>query len=270
MAVPFVINQDYHIHSFLSSCSSDPEQTPARIVQLAQAAGLTQLCLTDHLWDADVPGASRWYEPQNIDHVRQALPLPSVPGVEFRFGCETDLDKHMVLGLTRAHFDLFDFVIIPTTHLHMSGFTIDPEQDADEVRARLYVERLDAVLSMDIPFEKVGIAHLTCRLIAKGDWDRHIRVLDMIPSDTFRRLFSRMAEKGCGFELNFPVFSYSEEQLERILRPYRIAKACGCRFYFGSDIHHPQALENGGVRKNFERIAELLALTEDDRFKPAW
>ena len=30
---------------------------------------------------------------------------------------------------------------------------------------------------------------------------------------------------------------------DEVFRPYRIAKAEGCRFYFGSDAHHPQRLD---------------------------
>ena len=35
----------------------------------------------------------------------------------------------------------------------------------------------------------------------------------------------------CGTDLD--PYSYDEAQLERILRPYRIAKEYGCKFYFG-------------------------------------
>ena len=116
--------QDYHIHTYLSSCSADPEQNPERILQYARENGLTEVCITDHLWDAAVPGASGWYQPQDIAHVREILPLPEDPAVKMHFGCETDMDREFRLGLAEEHFDQFEFIIVPTTHLHMRGFTI--------------------------------------------------------------------------------------------------------------------------------------------------
>lgn len=47
----FKVDHDLHIHSHLSSCSRDPEQTPERILQYAKENGFKTVCLTDHYWD---------------------------------------------------------------------------------------------------------------------------------------------------------------------------------------------------------------------------
>ena len=92
-------------------------------------------------------------------------------------------------------------------------------------------------------------------------------MLDMIPDATYRELFSKMARKGVGFEINFPYFGYySEENLPRVLRPHLIAKECGCKFYFGSDAHHPAALDR--AKENFTAIAKALDLREENMFRP--
>ncbi|MBP5780120.1 MAG: hypothetical protein J6X34_02665, partial [Clostridia bacterium] len=97
---PYITDQDLHIHSHLSLCSSDPEQTPARILQYALNTGLTTVCLTDHFWDPAVPGASDWYKVQDLDHIRESLPLPQAETVRFLFGCETDMDKNFTIGVS--------------------------------------------------------------------------------------------------------------------------------------------------------------------------
>ena len=79
-------------------------------------------------------------------------------------------------------------------------------------------------------------------------------------------MFKKTAEVGAGVELNFPLSSYDEKQQERVLRPYRIALDCGCKFYFGSDAHHPDVLDR--APENFKAIADALGLTEADRFDP--
>ena len=259
----YIVDHDLHIHSQLSLCSGDPAQTPEAILQYAKENGFKKICLTDHYWDPSVPGASDLYQRQGIDHVTEALPLPTDPEVEDVFGCETEMDKFLTVGISKETIDRFGFIIIPTTHLNLKGFTIDEDVTLEQ-RAEAYVNRFDKLLDRDLPFHKIGIAHLTCYLIAPGDPDAHLTVLDMISDDTFRALFNKAKKVGIGIELNFPINSYSEEDKPRVLRPYRIAKECGCKFYLGSDAHTVKGLEN--AKANFERIVDLLALTEDDKF----
>ena len=259
----FVVDHDYHIHSYLSLCSHDDEHTAARILQYAKEHGLRKICLTNHFWDETVPGASGWYRKQDYAHICEELPLPTDPDVEFVFGCETDMDKHLTLGLAPEHFDRFGFIIIPTTHLHMKGFTVEEGITLEE-RAEAYIKRLAAVLDMDLPFHKIGIAHLTCSLLAPGEWQDHLKVLDMISDEEFTRLFTKAAKVGVGIELNFPANSYSKEDLPRAIRPYKIAKACGCKFYLGSDSHKVCEQESGYA--NLQAMVDVLDLEESDKF----
>ena len=260
----FQIDHDYHIHSFLSDCSRDPEQNPARILRYAEENGLQDICLTDHGWDALVPGASDWYRRHPLDYIRRALPLPQSENVRFHFGCETDMNKQLTVGMSLQGLQTLDFLIVPTTPLHMTGFTIDPEDDAPERRAVLYIRRFEALLETNFPRNKIGIAHLTCSLIAPNG--QHLRVIDMVPDDVFRTLFTKTAQKGYGVELNMPAVYETDALLNSALRPYRIAKQCGCQFYMGSDAHHPQDLE--GAPAQFRALAELLELQESDKFRP--
>ena len=238
----YVVDHDFHIHSQLSSCSRHPEQTPARILQYAREFGLSKIVLTDHYWDSAVPGASKWYEPQNFDHIAQFRDLPQAPGVEFLFGCETDLDRFGRVGVPASRYDDFSFIIVPTTHMHMKGFTITEEDFCvDERVARLWVERFDALLNSELPFHKVGVAHLACPLMNKTSRAAYLHTLDLIPSQQMERLFTKAAQLGCGIEINE---HFSSEEAGCVLRMFRIAKACGCKFYFGSDAHGPDQFED--------------------------
>ncbi len=259
----YIVDHDLHIHSRLSLCSNDERQSTEAILRYGDTFGLQTLCLTDHMWDSAVPGARGmdFYERQDYAHIAEALPLPQSDTVRFLFGCETDLDRHLTLGISRELMDKLDFIIIPTTHLHMSGFTCEGREDA-KARAALWCTRLEAVLDMDLPFHKVGIAHLTCELMHTG---HHLDVLSAIGTDEYRRLFAKAAKVGVGIELNFNSFAYAGDALEAMLFPYRIAKEAGCKFYFGSDAHHPDRLAH--AKDNFEHIVELLDLNEDDKFR---
>ena len=261
----FTYDHDLHIHSRISSCSSDPEQTNEAILAYAKKNGLSTICLTDHYWDKAVDGASDWYKPQDFEHISAARPLPKADGIEFLFGCETDMDRNMRLGIPKERFDDFDFVIIPTTHLHMHGFTINSsDTDSNKRRAELWVKRLDALLSYDLPFKKIGIAHLACILINKKTRADYLDTLSMIPSEEMYRLFKKAARLGCGIELNLSDMYFADDEAEIVLRPFRIAKECGCKFYLGSDAHHPKNFYK--FIERYERAIDMLGLTEEDKF----
>lgn len=256
----YVFDHDLHIHTQLSLCSGCPEETPERILRYAQENGLNTVCVTDHFWDSTIPGASGWYQIQDYEHISKWLPLPQAEGVRFLFGCETELRADLTVGVSKETCDKFDFIIIPTTHLHMDGFTLRGDEDTAE-RAMLYEKRLDAVLDKDLPFHKIGIAHLTCELMSRKDPDG---VLNAISDETFIRLFRKAKDRGVGIELNFNGVKLAEERRDTVLRPYRIAKEEGCRFYFGSDAHEPESLD--AEKENAETIIDLLGLEESDKF----
>jgi histidinol phosphatase-like PHP family hydrolase len=89
-------------------------------------------------------------------------------------------------------------------------------------------------------------------------------VLDAISESDMRRLFCRAAELGCGIELNHSDMSFKYEEADRVLRMFRIAKECGCKFYLGSDAHHPSTFES--TDRIFSRAIDLLGLEESDKF----
>ncbi len=257
------VSHDYHFHSCLSACCHDERMRPDAILAAAAEQGVRELCLTDHLWDADVPGSSSWYRPQDIPHVRSVLPLPRNDEVRFFFGCETEYCGGDKLGLSREHFDGFDFVAIPTTHMHMRGFVRPAHVETEERMVDLYVERLEELSRLDLPWEKIGIAHLTCDLLFKeGDVNWILRQLD---EDRLLRVFDRLARAGAGIELNASSLAGWQSDPDAWLRPYRLARKAGCRFYSASDAH---VLENlGKIAEILPGVVEALELTERDRYR---
>ncbi len=259
----FVIDHDLHLHSQLSLCSNDPQQTATALLEYGVREGLSHICVTDHYWDENVPGASGWYAAQNFTHVQQILPLPQSEACNFHFGCEIDMDQFFTLGISDKTIGSYEFIIVPTSHLHMTGFTIAFEDTSVERRAQLYLQRNHALLDMDLPFEKMGLAHFTCSLMARNCEGSRDDILNAISDAEYAALFARVAKSGMGVELNV---SLTDPQSADTMRPYRIAKKQGCKFYLGSDAHHPAGL--AAARARFEAVTDALDLTEDDKFKP--
>ena len=261
----FVFDHDYHIHSYLSKCSEDSRQTADRMIEYAKEKGLTSLCVTDHYWDKAVEGASGWYSPQDFNHISKIKPLPAKENVKFYFGCEAEMDYNFNISINKERFNDFDFVIIATTHLHAVGLTVsDKEELTNQKRADLWVKRLERVLEMDIPFHKVGIAHLACTLMNTTSRSDYLDTLNRIPTSEMERLFSKAAKLGVGIELNTCDLRFSDEETDTVLRMFRIAKKAGCKFYCGSDAHSPEDFEE--TDKLFNRAIKLLDLKESDKF----
>lgn len=255
----FSIDHDFHIHSHLSVCSGDAEQNTSNILKYAVENGLKKIILTDHFWDEHIPNKSSFYDIQNYSHIASALPLPRAEGVDFLFGCETDMDAEGNIGVSEEYIDKFAFIVVPTTHMHI----YPPDAPGVEARAVFWVQRFRKLLNSDLPFKKTGVAHMTCPTIDNSDRDAHLKVIDAIPDRTFEEIFTETAGKGMGVELNFPALKYEKKDLERVFRPYQIAKRCGCRFYLGSDAHH---LRDFDVKRKFQFIIDTLGLEEADKF----
>jgi len=253
--------EDFHCHSSISSCSHDETMTPQVILDFAEKHDYRAVCLTDHLWDSAVPGSSDWYAPQDIEHVRQALPLPKGK-VPFLFGCETELPANGIPALTKAHFDLFDFVIIPPNHMHMNGLVRPAGIDTPKKMARLLEDRLENLLMLDLPFEKIGIAHLTCKVMYSEGCASDVGAV--VDESRLLRIFEGYAKAGSGIELQAYSFREWDTRREDNLRIYRIAKAAGCKFYLGSDAHHPDWME--AVPDRLPQVIDALGLTENDRY----
>ena len=120
----YIVDNDLHIHTYLSPCSQDIAQTPDNILKYALNNSFKNICITDHYWDPKVPGASPFLAKLDTALLKKALPLPKAEGVRFMFGCETELDKHGNLAIHRDTCDEFDFIVIPINHFHMEGFTL--------------------------------------------------------------------------------------------------------------------------------------------------
>ena len=100
--------------------------------------------------------------------------------------------------------------------------------------------------------------------LEKKLYEEYLEVLSLIPEDKLKILFNRAAKLGVGIELNASDMNFAEDEAEIVLRIYKTAKECGCKFYLGSDAHHPRIFNN--VKMIFEKAVALLELGEDDKF----
>lgn len=204
----YIADHDFHIHSTVSRCCHDENQTPEAILNYANECKFDKICLTNHFWDKNVKSEAEWIDEHDFSHVSSVLPLPYDNNVKFLFGCETDMDYNNVLGISKERFDDFDFIIVATTHLHLDGNTVRTKITTPEEAAFHWADKLEHLLSKDLPFRKIGIAHLTTGHILKN---RTAEALSLISDSTMYSIFSECSRKGAGIELNVKTIDMTDE-----------------------------------------------------------
>lgn len=267
----YQIDHDLHCHSHLSLCSGDPEMNPRTILSHAQQEGYVMQAITDHYWDEALPGANNWYAAQDTAHIRSDLPLPGDTGdVKLLFGCETELRHDGVVGISREKMEDYDFIVIPPNHLHIRDMTNPGLEHTAENLAEYFTRRLELLTGLDLPWHKVGIAHLN--FIYDGDASRH--ALDLMDPDRLLPVFRDLAGKGVGIELNSACFEEDPAGWETVadshLRLFYMARDAGCKFYCCSDCHKYSLLTDPAhsLETVLRPVIDRLELTEDDKFRP--
>lgn len=257
------VTHDIHLHTRLSACCGDERMTAAAVLEHAVQKGYDTICYTDHCWDSAVPGASGWYAPQSVEHVFSNHPLPEAKEVRVCMGVETEYCGGKKLGLSRAAFDRFDFVVIPPNHFHMENFVRPAEVNTPEAIAELLMTRLEQLQALNLPWKKIGIAHLSCGLMNRGGTVSE--VFHLMPAERLEKIFRTFAENGTGIELNAESFpSKADEDFSEIMRPYHIAQEAGCKFYFASDAHSVDHLEIDGL---LSPVIADLQLTDAELYR---
>ncbi len=89
------------------------------------------------------------------------------------------------------------------------------------------------------------------------------KIIAAVSEDRLAECFTTARDLGVFIEINTGAFTHSDTDYEgeELIRVFRIALGCGCRFTFGTDTHSLKGLDD--IRRA-DRISELIGITEDD------
>ena len=261
---PLIVDHDVHVHTFLSACCNDDRLTPAAAIDNGATIGLKTIGFANHVWDSAVPGASKWYGPQDVGHVmqiREMIPADT-RGIRVLLGCESEYCGAGKVGLTTKSAALFDYVLLPMSHFQMSGGFIRPKDlAAPEDVASLLMRRFNEAVEIEFI---TGIAH---PLLPIGFMDHADRIMSLISDAQLADGFGRAAELGVSIEFNTGMFPGSTGRESRgfhddaFIRVMSLARQAGCFFHFGSDAHNLNHLD-GVVALG--KYADHVGVTSED------
>ena len=135
----------------------------------------------------------------------------------------------------------------------------------EEKLADLLVERLEEIAILDMPWHKVGIAHMNGFILPGGDTNLLLRSVN---EKRFRSVMKKYAELGAGIEINLCSDCFPADwkgHADDVLRLHRIAKEEGCKFYLASDGHHPTDFDE--ITDFAPDVVKALELTDADCFR---
>ena len=265
------ITSDIHTHTFLSACAAR-ESYPQDFMRVCKSFGIKTLGFSDHLWDKAVPGSSKWYAPQDVEHVLHLKELLKGPecqaqcgGLKILFGCETEFLGGKHVALSREAMSVFDYVLIPPDHFHMKGFTrpadLDDPQGIKELMIRRFMEVMDLGMATSVvhPFHAMGWTPEMPRLIQS-----------MITDNEYIECFTAAKQANCAIEINScavkPIDGNDgvgdDKFSPEYVRMMTLARETGCTFSIGTDAHNPKSIENAGGYGRFDRFTDVCGITK--------
>lgn len=188
---------DYHIHT---TVSYDGHHTPEEMARAAAAAGLKEICFTDHMdYQSSTPREEYAY---TADAYRQAYENLSVPGLTIRHGTEVglaDWNKEEIIKDLQAF--PYDFVL-GSIHFVDDQDVYFPEFWAGRSfweTERYYFETMLHCIELHDDFDVLG--HLTYISKVKGYPNPRIIPLED-HRDVIAAIMKTLIAKGKGIEVN--------------------------------------------------------------------
>lgn len=268
------VRADLHVHTSLSKCAKQDADF-REYLPMARDAGLDTIGFSNHVWDAGVfPCEHCNYRPQGFYRMMSLkdeidiLSEEEKCGVRILMGAETDTSESGEIGITPAHSDLLDYMLIPFTHYHVTGFTITGQLESAEHAKQLTFERLDKVLAYDAKCPVI-IPHFPVVYSGVQPTDC---VLSVFTDDDYKTVASKIAKRGFFVEIHPHMFSASDEKFKDdsgfnklFVRLLSTCKKEGCKFTFGADFHRPY--EAAQAKNSYDRLAafaDVCGITDED------
>lgn len=222
-----LFSRNYHIHTCLSRCAK-PEMTLESIINAAQAAGLKEIAVTDHIH----PGES-WKLGSSLPLLRSQL-KNTEHGVRVYIGAELSAYGEKKYTLKNADHDL-DYRLYAHNHYHMFGW----EQPEDKSPFG-YKEHCKKVLTTVITSGRADcMAHpFNDYYIVREFGERLNFSLGDITAEWSENELGDMLALGKRYSTAWEINAKSCKQAPELMKKlWALGKELGVCFNYGTDAH---------------------------------
>ncbi len=265
-----VFAHDLHVHTNLSLCA--PRSTElADYLPLCAAEGVRVLGVSNHIYNASFISRPPYGEKSGAARAlrlrAEADALSGTAGVRVLLGCEVEVPFGADPNLSPEEAAGFDYVLIAASHVLNLPEYRHFDLDTPEKMRRLLLERFRYACRLSYPVP-AGICHPLYPICSPVQAE----IVDGISDSELADFFTLAAREGKSIEIHACLYRdgtpLGPDGLSPCyLRVLAAAKACGCRFHFGSDAHAPGAFS--GAHRLLYLAAERLGLSEDDLWEVA-
>lgn len=262
-------NADLHLHTNLSLCA--PKDTTIRsYLDFCGSEKVDTIGISNHIYLPEMLASNGQPESNGLEHALKLLPeiqeLRKTSGVNILFGCEAETFLDQGLSLAPEDGRYFDYVLLAPSHinnfpLYYAKYDITSPDSLREI----IVERFLYACSLDY-----GVPTAICHPLYPIVSGCEEEVVNGISDSVLADCFSAAAKSGKSIEIHACLYrkntTLDDEGLSpTYLRVLSAAKACGCKFHFGTDAHRPSSFI--GKHALLHRAAERVGITQADMWK---
>ncbi len=257
---------DLHVHTNLSFCA--PRSTePASYLPLFDSEQVKAVGFVNHVYyPEDLPRLHTSYSTgaTHVASIRPAIDaLQKQTEVRLLMGCEAETIAHKGPSLSQEEAAPFDYILLAPSHvLNLTRHYEGVDYSTPDKLRELTVAQFKAACLLQYG-KPTGICHPLYPICSPEEQ----QIVDGITDEVLGDCFTLAKEQGKAIEIHACLYrSGTERNAEGLspsyLRMLRVAKECGCRFFFGSDAHAPEQFE--GRHRLLLRAAELIGVGEED------
>ena len=238
-----LVRQNMHTHTRISYCGGR-DSTIANTVHEAESVGLEMVGISDHI---DCIGSGR--EP--LFQINRDELATINTNVKVLIGAELSIQSPDALPAPAEFVESLDYVLISANHFHVPC-VMNPDEKTEEAYADWFLVMADAAVGFGASIIPHPFSYIGVRTMEGGREVDFPRLLKAYDRGKVRELFRKASERGTAFELNPGRMGYHDFFREL----FGIARDEGMKFSFGSDGHHPGAMDYGGI----DKLAEIDAM----------
>ncbi len=247
---------DTHIHTPLSKCCFENDQTIPNIAGKLAQKGIGLIAITDHFWSSPDIKPNPWYAQHTGNgHLLQIQEIKSqIYPLKVLSSCEADMQAPGKFGITREWKERFDMVLMAADHFQLKDFVEQPMPPTPENIGRLMLRFFRSAVTS-------GLADILAHpLFSNGYECLYDQAIDRLTDSELFDALSLAQQHGVGLEINCGVLRCAENgkfNLDTMLRIFSLAKQAGCKFTFGSDAHAWSDFERYSLAENFSARLQL-------------